>query len=141
MLNFTNISIKPAIKNKNKLTTNKLENAKQKLIKKNYDEIYEHEAAHKAAAGSLGGSIHIVNNSAGIPVSGFVPITIPAIPEKPTQNGLKKTIDHAKTVIKAAMAPKDPSAADYQVKAKAERTLSKAKSVKKKISQNIDFMA
>ncbi len=138
MINFHKASIKPAVK---KQLTTKQNQAKQTLIKKNYNEIYAHEAAHKAAAGSLGGSIHIVNNSAGIPVSGFVPIAMPTIPEKPTQNGLKKTIDHAKTVIKAAMAPKDPSAADYQVKAKAESTLNKAKSMKKKVSHNIDYMA
>ncbi len=140
MLNFNKVPIKQTINKKNSVT-NKLQQTKQTLIKKNYNEIYEHEAAHKAAAGSLGGSIHIVNNSAGIPVSGFVPIAMPTMPEKPTQNGLKKTIDHAKTVIKAAMAPKDPSAADYQVKAKAESTLNKAKSMKKKVSHNIDYMA
>lgn len=140
MLNFNKVPIKQTINKKNSVT-NKLQQTKQTLIKKNYNEIYAHEAAHKAAAGSLGGSIHIVNNSAGIPVSGFVPIAMPTIPEKPTQNGLKKTIDHAKTVIKAAMAPKDPSAADYQVKAKAESTLNKAKSMKKKVSHNIDYMA
>ena len=137
---MVNISIKQPI-NSNKIAAKKLEQAKQKLIKKNYDEIYEHEAAHKAAAGSLGGSIHIVNNSAGIPVSGFVPIAMPSMPEKPTQNGLQKTIDHAKTVIKAAMAPKDPSSADYRVKASAEKTLNKAESKKKNISKQLDYMA
>ena len=140
MLNFNKVPIKQTINKKNSVT-NKLQQTKQTLIKKNYNEIYEHEAAHKAAAGSLGGSIHIVNNSAGIPISGFVPIAMPTIPEKPTQNGLKKTIDHAKTVIKAAMAPKDPSAADYRVKTKAESTLNKAKSIKNKLSHNIDYMA
>ena len=140
MLNFNKVPIKQTINKKNSVT-NKLQQTKQTLIKKNYNEIYEHEAAHKAAAGSLGGSIHIVNNSAGIPVSGFVPIAMPTMPEKPTQNGLKKTIDHAKTVIKAAMAPKDPSAADYRVKTKAESMLNKAKSMKKKVSHNIDYMA
>lgn len=140
MLNFNKVPIKQTINKKNSVT-NKLQQTKQTLIKKNYNEIYEHEAAHKAAAGSLGGSINIVNNSAGIPVSGFVPIAMPTMPEKPTQNGLKKTIDHAKTVIKAAMAPKDPSAADYRVKTKAESTLNKAKSMKNKLSYNIDYMA
>lgn len=140
MLNFNKVPIKQAINKKNSVT-NKLQQTKQTLIKKNYNEIYEHEAAHKAAAGSLGGSIHIINNSAGIPVSGFVPIAMPTMPEKPTENGLKKTINHAKTVIKAAMAPKDPSAADYRVKAKAESTLNKAKSMKNKLSHNIDYMA
>ena len=140
MLNLNKVQIKQTINKKN-LVTNKLQQAKQTLIKKNYNEIYEHEAAHKAAAGALGGSIHIVNNSAGIPVSGFVPISMPTMPEKPTTNGLKKTIDHAKTVIKAAMAPKDPSGADYRVKAKAESTLNKAKSMKNKLSHNIDYMA
>ena len=140
MLNFNKVPIKQTINKKNSVT-NKLQQTKQTLIKKNYNEIYEHEAAHKAAAGSLGGSIHIVNNSAGIPVSGFVPIAMPTMPEKPTQNGLKKTIDHAKTVIKSAMAPKDPSASDYRVKTKAEITLNKAKSMKNKLSHNIDYMA
>lgn len=134
------ISIKQPINN-SKVAAKKFEQAKQKLVKKNYNEIYEHEAAHKAAAGSLGGSIHIVNNSAGIPVSGFVPIAMPSMPEKPTKNGLQKTIDHAKTVIKAAMAPKDPSSADYRVKASAEKTLSKAESKKKNISNKLDYMA
>ena len=135
MLNFNKVPIKQTINKKNSVT-NKLQQTKQTLIKKNYNEIYE-----QAAAGSLGGSIHIVNNSAGIPVSGFVPIAMPTMPEKPTQNGLKKTIDHAKTVIKAAMAPKDPSAADYRVKTKAESTLNKAKSMKNRLSHNIDYMA
>ena len=134
------ISIKQPI-NSSKVAAKKIEQTKQKLIKKNYNEIYEHEAAHKAAAGSLGGSIHIVNNSAGIPVSGFVPIAMPSMPEKPTKNGLQKTIDHAKTVIKAAMAPKDPSSADYRVKASAEKTLNKAESKKKNISKQLDYMA
>ena len=137
---MVNISIKQPI-NSSKIAAKKLEQAKQKLIKKNYNEIYEHEAAHKSAAGSLGGSIHIVNNSAGIPVSGFVPIAMPNMPEKPTKNGLQKTIDHAKTVIKAAMAPKVPSSADYRVKASAEKTLNKAESKKKNISKQLDYMA
>ncbi len=137
---MVNISIKRPINN-SKNAVKKFEQSKQKLIKKNYNEIYEHEAAHKAAAGSLGGSIHIVNNSAGIPVSGFVPIAMPSMPEKPTKNGLQKTIDHAKTVIKAAMAPKDPSSADYKVKASAEKTLNKAESKKKNISKQLDYMA
>lgn len=137
---MVNISIKQPI-NSSKIAAKKLEQAKQKLIKKNYNEIYEHEAAHKSAAGSLGGSIHIVNNSAGIPVSGFVPIAMPSMPEKPTKNGLQKTIDHAKTVIKAAMAPKDPSSADYRVKTSAEKTLNKAESKKKNISKQLDYMA
>ena len=42
----------------------------ERLKKENYSRIYSHEAAHKAAAGSLGGPIVIEYNPQGIPVSG-----------------------------------------------------------------------
>lgn len=56
--------------------TNPIEKQKEQqrdaLIKKNYDEIYAHEAAHKAAGGSLAGSIVIERNADGIPMAGHV---------------------------------------------------------------------
>ena len=121
--------------------TKTLKQLKQKLITKNYNEIYAHEAAHKNAAGALGGSIHIVNNSAGIPVSGFVPIKVPGIPNTKEPSLLEKTINQAKTVIKAAMAPKDPSTADYAVKANAENTLKRTQNLKNSNKNHIDYSA
>ena len=121
--------------------TKTLKQLKQKLITKNYNEIYAHEAAHKSAAGALGGSIHIGNNSAGIPVSGFVPIKVPGVPKTKEPSLLEKTINQAKTVIKAAMAPKDPSAADYAVKANAENTLKRTQNLKNSNKKHIDYSA
>ena len=128
----------------NDLQTKQLKKAKETLINKNYSEIYSHEAAHKSAAGDLGGSIHIVKNGAGIPVSGFVPIKVPGVPNTKKPSLLEKTINQAKTVIKAAMAPHDPSSADYAVKASAERVLNKTQSLKnnsKTNNKHVDYMA
>ena len=117
--------------------TSVIKKAKESLIKKNYNEIYAHEVAHKNTAGELGGSIHIVKNSDGIPISGFVPIKVPQVPETKNPNILNKTISKAKKVIKAAMAPNDPSSADFSVKKQAEHTIQKAESIK----HNIDYFA
>ena len=51
----------------------------ERLKKENYSRIYSNEAAHKAEAGSLGGPIAIEYNPKGIPVSGHVSISIPAV--------------------------------------------------------------
>lgn len=89
--------------------------AKQDLIKKNYNKIYTHELAHKTAGGSYAGAIVIEKNDEGIPVSGHVAIQMPTLnPANP-----QKTIDHANTVIRSAMAPSDPSNQDYRVAAQA----------------------
>ncbi len=95
---------------------------KQDLIRRNYREIYNHELAHKNAAGSLGGPIVIEKNSEGIPVSGHVSIKMPSL----NRDNPKETINHANTVIKAALAPSDPSAQDYKVAAEARSIKSKA---------------
>lgn len=118
-----------------------LKQVKSALITKNYNEIYAHEAAHKSAAGDLGGSIHIVKNAAGIPISGFVPIKVPGVPNTKKPSLLEKTINQAKTVIKAAMAPKDPSSADYAVKANAENTLRKTQKLKDNAQKHINYTA
>lgn len=85
--------------------------AKQDLINRNYNHIYAHEMAHKAAGGSFAGAISIERNAEGIPVSGHVPIKMPVLNKANPQ----QTIDHAKIVIRAALAPGDPSAQDYKV--------------------------
>lgn len=99
---------------------------KQIFIKQRYDEIYAHELAHKNAAGAFGGSIVIEKNGEGIPVGGHVAIQMPKLdPQNPD-----KTIQHADTVIRAAMAPSDPSSQDYKVAAEASSIRSKARSMK-----------
>ncbi len=99
---------------------------KQNFIKQRYDEIYAHELAHKRAAGSFGGSIVIEKNGEGIPVGGQVSIQMPKLdPENP-----EKTIQHADTVIRSAMAPSDPSSQDYKVAAEARSIKAKAQSMK-----------
>ena len=101
--------------------------SKQALIQKNYNEIYNHELAHQRAGGSFAGAISIERNAEGIPVSGHVPIQMPTLDKRNPQ----RTIDHANTVIKAAMAPHDPSSQDYKVAKEAEQIKMKAQAVKK----------
>lgn len=96
---------------------------KSQLIRKNYDEIYAHELAHKQAGGSLAGPIVIEKNSEGIPVGGHVSIKMPVL----NKENPEETIAQADTVIKSAMAPSDPSAQDYRVAAQAKSIKSQAK--------------
>ena len=102
--------------------------AKQNLIRKNYNEIYAHEMAHKFAGGRFAGAISIEKNSEGIPVSGHVPIMMPVL----DKNNPQKTIDHANVVIRAALAPNTPSAQDYRVAASANEIKMQAQSLKSK---------
>lgn len=106
--------------------------AKQNLIKKNYNHIYSHEMAHKLAGGQYAGAISIGRNSDGIPVSGHVPIQMPVLNRRNPQ----ATIDHANTVIKAALAPSDPSAQDYKVANTAEAIKMQAIALKNKNTGN-----
>ena len=109
---------------------------KDALIKKNYDEIYAHELAHKSAGGSLAGSIVIEKNADGIPVGGHVDIKMPSL----DKNNPQKTINDANTVIRAAMAPVDPSAQDFKVKAQAENIKMRAQAIKDKgVGQKLDY--
>ncbi len=101
---------------------------RQALINKNYNEIYSHELAHKTAGGSFAGSIVIEKNSEGIPVGGHVAIKMPVL----DRNNPQKTIDHADTVIRSAMAPSDPSGQDYKVAAQARAIKNEAVSLKHK---------
>ena len=95
-----------------------LNESKQNLINRNYAHIYSHEMAHKLAGGKYAGAISIERNSDGIPIAGHVPIQMPTLNRENPQ----ATIDHANTVIKAALAPADPSEQDYKV-ANAARTI------------------
>lgn len=111
---------------------------KDALIKKNYDEIYAHELAHKSAGGSLAGSIVIEKNADGIPVGGHVNIKMPSL----DPNNPQKTIDEANTVIRSAMAPVDPSSQDLKVKAQAENIKMQAQAVKNKgVGEKLDYSA
>lgn len=98
-----------------RLYNNLMNQQRQALINKNYNEIYNHELAHKRAGGSFAGDIVIEKNSEGIPVGGHVAIAMPTLDKTNPQ----KTIDHANIVINSAMAPADPSAQDYKVANKA----------------------
>ncbi len=111
---------------------------KDALIKKNYDEIYTHELAHKSAGGSLAGSIVIEKNADGIPVGGHVNIKMPSL----DPNNPQKTINDANTVIRSAMAPSDPSDQDFRVKAQAENIKMQAQAVKNKgVGEKLDYSA
>ena len=108
---------------------------KQALIRKNYNEIYAHEAAHKRAAGSLAGAIVIEKNADGIPVGGHVSIKMPVL----NKDNPQETIDQANIVFKAAMAPSDPSSQDYKVAKQAKSIKAQAENIQKK--KGLDYYA
>lgn len=112
---------------------------RQDFIKQRYDEIYAHELAHKQAAGSFGGAIVIEKDANGIPVGGHVSIQMPTL----DKSNPDKTIRHADTVIRAAMAPSDPSAQDYRVAAKARSIKAAAQAIKTdaRIGKKLDYQA
>lgn len=111
---------------------------KDALIKKNYDEIYAHELAHKSAGGALAGSIVIERNAEGIPFTGHVDIKMPSL----NPNNPQKTINDANTVIKSAMAPSDPSDQDYRVAAQAQSIKMQAQAIKdKNVGNKLDYSA
>lgn len=104
----------------------------EKLKKENYSRIYAHEAAHKAAAGSLAGPIVIEYNSQGIPVGGHVSIKIPSLNKKDPD----QTISQAKQITRAALAPgSDLSDADLNVARQGEELLAQAQSYKRDMSK------
>lgn len=111
---------------------------KDALIKKNYDEIYAHELAHKSAGGALAGSIVIERNADGIPFAGHVDIKMPSL----NPNNPQKTINYANTVIRSAMAPFDPSDQDYRVAAQAQSIKMQAQAIKdKNVGNKLDYNA
>lgn len=112
-----------------------MQKQRDELIQRNYNHIYAHELAHKTAGGSFAGSITIEKNSDGIPVSGHVPIKMPVLNSQNPQH----TIDHANIVIKAALAPGDPSEQDYKVAAQASSIKAQAENLQK--GKKLNFMA
>ena len=110
------------------VNVNNFNQQRQTMIKQRHSEIYAHELAHKNAAGSLGGSIVIEKDANGIPIGGHVNIKMPTL----DKNNPDKTINHAETVIKAAMAPGDPSDQDYKVAAQARSIKAEAQEHKSK---------
>ena len=118
-------------------SSNVYKQQKNKIIDQRYKEIYTHEKAHKNAAGSLGGSIVIEKNSQGIPTGGHVDIKMPALDKENPD----KTIKHADIVIKAAMAPGDPSSQDYKVAAEAKAIRNKAKNFQNQSGQRLNLLA
>lgn len=111
---------------------------KDALIRKNYDEIYAHELAHKSAGGALAGSIVIERNADGIPFAGHVDIKMPSL----NPNNPQKTINDANTVIRSAMAPFDPSDQDYRVVAQAQSIKMQAQAIKdKNVGNKLDYNA
>ena len=103
---------------------------KQNLINQRYNEIYNHELAHKSAAGALAGPIVIEKNKEGIPIGGHVSIKMPKL----NLANPKETINHADMVIKAALAPDDPSEQDYKV-------ASEARAIKAQAKKKLDYYA
>lgn len=111
---------------------------KDALIKKNYDEIYAHELAHKSVGGALAGSIVIERNADGIPFAGHVDIKMPSL----NPNNPQKTINDANTVIRSALAPFDPSDQDYRVAAQAQSIKMQAQAIKdKNVGNKLDYNA
>jgi len=108
---------------------------KQNLIKRNYNEIYAHELAHKQAGGHLAGNIVIEKNAEGIPVSGHVSISMPSI----DKNNPQKTIEEADIVIKSALAPSEPSEQDYKVADRAKIIKQEAEIIQNK--KGLDYYA
>ncbi len=110
-------------------------NLKQQAIRQRYNKIYAHELAHKNAAGGLAGAIVIEKDSNGIPVGGHVSIQMPTL----DKNHPEKTINKANTVIKAALAPSDPSSQDYKVAAQAKAIKFQAENLQKQ--NRLDYYA
>ena len=111
---------------------------KDALIKKNYNEIYAHELAHKSAGGALAGSIVIERNADGIPFAGHVDIKMPSL----NPNNPQKTINDANTVIRSAMAPSVPSTQDYKVASKAQSLKMQVRAIKNKnVGNKLDYSA
>jgi len=109
------------------------EQALNQIRQQSYQDIYSHEAAHKAAAGRFGGPINIQYDGNGIAVAGHVNVAMPVI----DPNNLDGTIAHAKTVMTAATAPEGLSGfagqlsdADMNVASQAQSILNKAQAMK-----------
>ena len=114
--------------------------ARQDMISQRYNEIYNHELAHKRAGGALAGGIVIEKDENGIPIGGYVPIKMPSL----DKNNPDKTIKDANTVINSALAPSDPSGQDLKVAGEARKIKSLAENYKKshpETGKNLNLIA
>jgi SprA-related family len=103
-----------------------------KLRSERYTEIMAHERAHQSAAGQYAGAIHIVYDGNKVPISGYVPINIPALDTfAPTSSVAAGT-----TIRNAALAPSKPSSADKNVAGLASRLIAKAQQLLSLYAQN-----
>lgn len=102
----------------------------EKQNTKAYSDVYAHESAHKSAAGALGGPIVVEKDASGAVTGGHVDIKMPTFDPKDPD----KTVSQANQVIKAAMAPADPSGQDYKVAAQAQGILNQAQQAKSKLN-------
>lgn len=117
------------------MTISTFRNLERQAIRRRYDEIYAHELAHKNVGGSFAGAIVIEKDANGIPVGGHVPISMPTLnPKNPDE-----TINHANTVIRAALAPADPSSQDYNVASRARAIKAQAENIK--TNKGLDYYA
>lgn len=105
------------------------EKKKVQALQQRDQAVRAHEAAHKLAAGPYAGqpSFKTIKGPDGhsYAVSGEVPIDTGEVPNNPDA-----TIAKLETVIRAALAPSDPSAQDRQVAAEAQAKIQKAREQK-----------
>lgn len=87
----------------------------QQMKRERYNEVYNHELAHKNAGGTYAGAIVIDKDANGVATGGHVDIQMPVMNKANPQS----TINHANVVFGAAMAPHAPSDQDYKVAGKA----------------------
>ena len=110
--------------NKDKLTEEERQQVEK--LKQREQEVIAHEQAHIAAGGSYvrGGPVYQYQRGTDgkfYIVGGEVSIDASPVPNNPSA-----TIQKMETVIRAALAPAQPSGQDYQVAARAQMELTKA---------------
>ena len=116
-------------------TISTFRNLERQAINQRYREVYAHELAHKNAAGTLAGAIVIEKDSKGMPIGGHVSIKMPKLNiDNPTE-----TFEHDNKVIRAALAPSNPSAQDYKVASKARSIKAQAETIQSK--KRLDYYA
>lgn len=134
-LNITNIGDEIEFQNTNKNGVKSIEkindlteNEKDYIekLKQREQEVRRHEEAHRIAAGELASGAPNYTYKMGPDgkryiVGGHVNIDVAEVPGNP-----KKTIEKARKVVRAALAPADPSPKDRQIAAQAKNMETKA---------------
>lgn len=95
----------------------------EKVKQERYNEIYAHEAAHKAAGGSQAGSINIEYDNNGVAFAGHVNIRFHKAVNKANP---MESYNSAKVAFASATAVPDMSAADSAVAAQASSVMSES---------------